>query len=81
MYILRSSYFREVFPKYLELVIEDNVFAHRHKNHCFSYVDIIIFAGIHVAHGGPVKCRNLGEIREDKKLKNQEIKHSKRDYP
>ena len=47
----------------------------------FSYVDIIIFAGIHVADGGPVKCGNLEEIREDKKLKNQEIKHSKRDHP
>ena len=46
-----------------------------------SYVDIIIFAGIHVADGGPVKCGNLEEIREDKKLKNQEIKHSKRDHP
>ena len=47
----------------------------------FSYVDIIIFAGIYVADPGPAKCRNLEDIREDKKLKNQEIKHSKRDHP
>ena len=47
----------------------------------FSYADIIIFAGIHLASGGPVKCRNLQASKEDKKLKNQEIKHRKRDHP
>ena len=47
----------------------------------FSYADIIIVAGIHVADGVPVKCGNLEEIKEDKKLKNQQIKHSKRDHP
>ena len=33
----------------------------------FSYVDIIIFAGNHVANGGPVKCGNLEEILKTKK--------------
>ena len=47
----------------------------------FSDLHIIIFAGIHVADAGPVKCGNLEEIRKDKKLKNQEIKHSKSDHP
>ena len=39
----------------------------------FSYVQIIIFAGIHVSEGGPVKFGNMEVIKEHKTLKNQEI--------
>ena len=77
MSILCIKYFFQVFLKYPEFAIEDTVLLIHTKTIGFSYIQIIIFAVIYVECEGPIKCGNLKEVKERKKLKNQENKHSK----